>query len=171
MRETESLCGGDRVRRCECAREVLRVVRLAVQIGAQPHGLEVMPGQVRTRLEAQLARLHRRCAHGGRDGSTRLHPLNVVQDLGRVAQAREGGRAGRQLAVRVLPVENAIVLAQRVVVLIVLDLHVVHHVEAVLLVVGAPGHGDWWMEMDERARGCGTAQAGMLLTSGGGESL
>jgi len=101
---------------------------------------------MRTRLEAQLARLHRGTTNCGGNRSARLRPLNVVQDLGWVAQARKGGCTRRELAVRVLSVEHAIVLAQRIVVLIVLDLHVVHHIEAVLLVIRAPRHAEGLMD-------------------------
>jgi len=68
--------------------------------------------------------------------------LDIRQNSIRIrASVEDRGSWGLGL-VGVLSVEHAIILAQAVVVLVVLDLHVVHHVESVLLIVGAPGHGE-----------------------------
>jgi len=68
--------------------------------------------------------------------------LDIRQNGIRIrASVEDRGSWGLGL-VGILSVEHAIILAQAVVVLIVLDLHVVHHVESVLLIIGAPGHGE-----------------------------
>jgi len=68
--------------------------------------------------------------------------LDIGQNGIRIGAAVEDRGSRRLGLVGVLSVEHAIILAQAVVVLVVLDLHVVHHVESVLLIVGAPGHGE-----------------------------
>jgi len=77
--------------------------------------------------------------HGSRSLGSRL---DIGQNGIRIGAAMEHRGSRRQRFIRVLPVQHAVILPQAVVVLIVLDLHVVHHVESVLLVIGAPGHGE-----------------------------
>lgn len=67
--------------------------------------------------------------------------MDIGQDGVGVGTSLKGARGswGEDL-VRVLPVEDTVIFPHRVIVLIVFDLHVVHHVESVLLVAGRPGH-------------------------------